>query len=309
MSEGEILVAFFVFMMAAIVAVGYFVVMRREGDARHAATTPGLTLVTPTTPMDDDGPVVDWIRRIGEAMPGARSETTPIRKDLSAAGYRSPSAPGIFFGMKFSLGLLLGITVASAAVMVRGDTGSGVLPLICGMGFGYMLPDRILSRMARARAGRLRRALPPALDMLVLTMEAGQSLDQAILDSAYSLRNTHPDLSGELINLHLESRASNNRAAAIRNFAERNNEPELRKFASLLIDTDRFGTSIGPALRNHARYLRIRFRQQAQEAARKIGVKLIFPVFFLIFPSVLLVTLGPACILIFTEMRAMIGGN
>ena len=87
--------------------------------------------------------------------------------------------------------------------------------------------------------------------------------------------------------------------------ADRNGEAELKKLANLFVDTDRFGTSLAPALRNHARYLRIRMRQQAQEAARKVGVKLIFPVFFLIFPSVILVTLGPAVMLITSQLKEL----
>ena len=105
----------------------------------------------------------------------------------------------------------------------------------------------------------------------------------------------------------LELLANTTRADALRNFVARSRDMEMRKFANLLIDTDRFGTSLGPALKTHARYLRIRFRQIAQEKARKVGVKLIFPVFFLIFPSVILVTLGPAVILIFTQMKNLLG--
>jgi tight adherence protein C len=307
MSQAEILMGFFVFMMAAITAVGYFYIVRREPAS---ARTPGISLVNPAASgLDTESGFLALLRRIGHAMPGAQGSDTPTSRNLSATGYRSPSAVAIFHGIKVAFGVVVGVGVAAAAVGVRGNLGSGVLPLICGLGFGYLLPDRILSRMASARGTRLRRGLPAALDMLVLTIEAGQSLDQAILDTAYSLRTTHPDLSGELIALHLESRTGNNRSEALRNFGERNNEPELRKVASLLIDTDRFGTSIGPALRSHAKYLRIRFRQQAQETARKVGVKLIFPVFFLIFPSVILVTLGPACILIFTQLRNVIGGG
>jgi tight adherence protein C len=96
------------------------------------------------------------------------------------------------------------------------------------------------------------------------------------------------------------------RADAFRNLAIRTGEPELRKLSNLLIDSDRFGSSLAPALKTHAKYLRTRFRQQAQEAARKVGVKLIFPVFFLIFPSVLLVTLGPACIMMYTQLQVLL---
>jgi tight adherence protein C len=184
---------------------------------------------------------------------------------------------------------------------------SPFLPVFCAIAFGYMIPDRVLDRVVKSRGFRLRHALPAALDMLVLAVEAGQSLDQAIAATSRGLKNTSPDLAAELTQLHLEARATNNRVEALRNLAIRNKEPELKKFTSLLIDTDRFGTSVGPALRDHAKYLRIRFRQQAQEAARKVGVKLIFPVFFLIFPSVILITLGPAVIMIFTQLRVMVG--
>ena len=134
-------------------------------------------------------------------------------------------------------------------------------------------------------------------------MEAGQSLDMALAETARGLRNSHPEIATELIQLNGDLRANTSRADALRLFAERTGEPELKKLSNLLSDTDRFGTSLGPALRSHSRYLRIRIRQQSQEAARKVGVKLIFPVFFLIFPSVILVTLGPAVIMVSKQMK------
>jgi len=177
---------------------------------------------------------------------------------------------------------------------------------VCGIGFGYLLPDRVLDRMIRHRVQRLRRGLPAALDLMVLAIEAGQGLDSAILDASRGLRSTHPDLAAEFAQLQLELKANTTRSEALKNFSVRSHDLEIRKFANLLIDTDRFGTSLGPALRTHARYLRIRFRQISQEKARKVGAKLIFPVFFLIFPSVILVTLGPAVILIFNQMRNLL---
>jgi tight adherence protein C len=159
--------------------------------------------------------------------------------------------------------------------------------------------------LARNRAGRLRRALPAAMDLLILSVEAGQGLDAAILDTSRGLRVTHPDLAAEFTQLHLELKAETPRAEALNHFSERGHDQELVKFAHLLIDTDRFGTSLGPALKTHARYLRIRFRQFAQERARKVSVRLIFPVFFLIFPSVILVTLGPAIIIAFAQLKKL----
>jgi tight adherence protein C len=168
------------------------------------------------------------------------------------------------------------------------------------------MPDIILGKMARRRVDQLRHGLPAALDLLVLAVEAGQGLDAAILDTSRGLRSSHPALASEFTQLQLELKANTTRADALRNFATRSRDTEMRKFANLLIDTDRFGTSLGPALKTHARYLRIRFRQLAQEKARKVGVKLIFPVFFLIFPSVILVTLGPTVVLLFTQMRNLL---
>jgi tight adherence protein C len=132
-------------------------------------------------------------------------------------------------------------------------------------------------------------------------------LNVAILDASSELRQAYPDLSAELAQVHLELRAGKSRSEALYHLGERNSEPELRKLANVLIDSDRFGTSLGPALRAHAKYLRTRMRQQAQEAARRVAVKLVFPVFFLIFPSVLLVTLGPAVLNMMAQLRSFIG--
>jgi tight adherence protein C len=226
---------------------------------------------------------------------------------LAAAGFRWPAAVSVFLGIKCGLALMLATAAGWAGVTLQSERSLIFLPIVCGLGFGYLLPDRVLERLAARRVFRLRRGLPAALDLMVLAVEAGQSLDAAILEASRGLRTTHPELASEFTQLHLELRANPSRIEALQNFAARGRDIELRKFAALLIDTDRFGTSLGPALRTHARYLRTRFRQSAQERARKVGVKLIFPVFFLIFPSVMLVTLGPALILLFAQMRALIG--
>jgi len=179
------------------------------------------------------------------------------------------------------------------------------IAMVCSGAVGWMIPDRFLSSRIKARATRVRAGLPAALDLLVLGLEAGQSLDQSIADTSRGLRYTHPDLSAELAQLYLELRAGNSRAQAFRDVSLRTNEIELRKLVNVLLDSDRFGVTLAPSLRSHNKYLRTRFRQKAQESARKIGVKLIFPVFFLIFPSVLLVTLGPAVIMMMAELKNM----
>ena len=305
MTPTHLLITFFVFTLGAVGACGYVFVLRPSRLEGSDAEIPAPRAYDqPEMPLAQAA-IVDMFRMMGEAIPGASCQAAEARQKLMAAGYRWPSAVSIFVGIKAATALMLA-AVGAWASLTFGD-GGVALPVICGLGFGYLLPDRVLNRLARHRVDRLRRALPAALDLLVLAVEAGQGLDAAIVDTSRGLRVSHPDLAAEFTQLQLELKANTTRADALRNFSERSHDMELRKFANLLIDTDRFGTSLGPALKTHARYLRIRFRQIAQEKARKVGVKLIFPVFFLIFPSVILVTLGPAVILIFGQMRDLLG--
>ncbi len=303
--NAQLLIGFFFFILAAVGAAGYVFVLRPSRAEGTGEVVVPVTLEQPELPSAQAA-VVDVFRLIGEAMPGSQRQASAARLDLIAAGYRWPTAVSIFLGIKCGTALMLGVAGAWGAVTFRSDLSDAILPAICGIGLGYMVPDRVLDRLARRRVDRLRRGLPAALDLLVLAVEAGQGLDAAILDTSRGLRTTHPDLAAEFTQLHLELKANTTRADALRNFTARSRDMELRKFANLLIDTDRFGTSLGPALKTHARYLRIRFRQVAQEKARKVGVNLIFPVFFLIFPSVILVTLGPAVILIYTQMANLL---
>jgi tight adherence protein C len=302
------LVSYFLFVLCAVGAVGWVFVVR---PARATAEQPHIP--SPLTLGEDHLPsaqaaVVNVLRMMGEVAPGTGTQADAARQQLSAAGFRWPSAVAVFLGIKYATGLMLGAAGAWAAATFAPEGWTGLfLPAVCGLGFGYLLPDRVLERLAKRRGERLRRALPSAVDLMVLGIEAGQSIDAAIAEASRGLRVSYPDLSAEFTLLQLEMRADTSRADALRNFAARTREPELRKFTGLLIDTDRFGTSLGPALRAHGKYLRTRFRQNAQERARKVAVKLIFPVFFLIFPSVILVTLGPAAILIYTQMDKMLG--
>lgn len=301
----ELLAGLFLFVLMAVAAAGYVFVLKPS--RAEGAQIPGEIALDQRNMPAAQAAVADVFRLIGEAVPGLESRAPGLRQQLIAAGYRWPAAVSIFFGIKLGTAALLSIAAAWAAMVFQGTFSSALLGGVAGAGFGYLIPDRVLDRMAAMRVGRLRRALPAALDLMVLAIEAGQGLDIAILDTSRGLRNTHPDLSAEFTQLHLELKANTTRTEALKNFVERSRDLELRKFANLLIDTDRFGTSLGPALKTHSRYLRIRFRQKAQEKARKVGVKLIFPVFFLIFPSVMLVTLGPAAILLFTQLRVLLG--
>ncbi len=300
MNDIGLVAAFFTLVLTMILLAGYFYqrIAEHRGSAAPASLSGGR--ISPPRFL-----FLDLFRSIGENFPGARDDSNPYRKRLVMAGYGWPSALAIFYGIKCASAFFLAGVLGIVTVLYRGDPSLTPLPMLCGLGIGFLLPDRILASRVHARARRLRSGLPPALDLMVLGLEAGQSLDQSIADTSRSLKRTHPDLSAELAQLFLELKTGN-RADSFRNFGARSKEPELRKLANLLVDSDRFGASAGPALRSHARYLRTRFRQQAQERARKVGVKLIFPVFFLIFPSVLLVTLGPACMLMYQQLKNLL---
>jgi tight adherence protein C len=307
MTSGELLVTFFLFTLAAVSAAGYAFVLkpsRAEGQRGNAPLP--LALDYPDLPTAQAA-AVDVFRMMGEALPSWAARTSELRRELAAAGYRWPSAVSVLLGIKCASALMLAAAGAWAAVTFSEQASRAFLPAACGLAFGYMIPDRVLSRLALRRSAMLRRGLPAALDLMVLAVEAGQALDASILDTSRGIRLSYPDLAAEFTQLHLELRANTSREDALRNFARRTRDSEIQKFAALLIDTDRFGTSLGPALRVHARYLRTRFRQSAQEKARKVSVKLIFPVFFLIFPSVILVTLGPAVLLILTQLKNLLG--
>lgn len=302
MTEIGLVIGFFAFVLTAVIGAGY---LFERSAARRSTPSPGL----PDLPNLPASGAVFWdlFRSIGENFPGAKNERNPSRQRLAAAGYGWPSALPVFYGIKTGSALFLAGLFALLAVIFRGDDASIWLPVFCGIGLGFLAPDRVLLARARARAHKLRSAIPASLDLMVLGMEAGQSLDQSIADCSRSLQRSYPDFSAELAQLYLELKTGSSRNDSFRNFGARNRDPELRKLANLMIDSDRFGTSIAPALRSHAKYLRTRFRQQAQERARKVGVKLIFPVFFLIFPSVLLVTLGPACIMMYQQLKNLLG--
>ena len=310
MTPAALLILFFLFTLMAVSAAGYVLVLkpsRIEGPAEEevdAPASPVNVLNQPDLPAPQAA-VLELFRIVGDAVPRNSAQRGSARKLLLLAGYRWPSAVSTFLGIKCATAVTLGVACAWASLTFNGGD-STFLASLCGLGFGFMLPDRILERTAHARGERLRRGLPAALDLLVLAVEAGQSIDAAILETSRGLRIAHPDLASEFTQLHVELRAEASRIDALRNFSARTQNSELRKFAALLMDTDRFGSSLGPALRAHGQYLRTRFRQSAQERARKVAVKLIFPVFFLIFPSVILVTLGPAAMLLFQQMENLL---
>ena len=234
---------------------------------------------------------VGVLKRLGAAAPKSPSEMTKLQRRLVSAGYRSHEAIVFFFGIRVGLALLLFVFFASP-LLHRPTLLGGLI----ASAFGYLLPSMVLARLAKRRQHRIRLGLPDALDLLVVSVEAGLGLDQAIQRVGDELGFAHPDLSDELRLINLELRAGKGRAEALHNLAERTDVDDVSSLVAMLIQTDKFGTSVAQSLRVHSDTVRTKRRQRAEEAAAKTGVKMVFPLVFCIFPAIWVVTIGPAAI-------------
>ncbi len=242
------------------------------------------------------------LQLVGQALPTSPAKAGPMRRRLIAAGFRSESAMQVLYGIKAisALGMGLLAFVLLTAAHIFGAQGNLAVALLFAAG-GYALPGEVLLYLVRRRRRILRESLPDALDLMVICVEAGLGLDQAMVDLSDEMRLSHPELAQEFSLVTLELRAGTRRADALRNLATRTGEEEFRKLVAILIQADRFGTSIAQALRTHSDFMRTKRRQIAEEKANKVGVKLVFPIFFFILPSMFLVTVGPALLELFIE--------
>jgi tight adherence protein C len=170
---------------------------------------------------------------------------------------------------------------------------------------GFGAPGYFVAWRGKRRQRRIRRALPDALDLLVICVESGLGLDQALTQTAKELEIAHRDVSDEFTLVNLELRTGKRRAEALRAMADRSAVDELKKLVAVLIQADKFGTGIAQSLRTHADYMRVQARQVAEEKAAKVGVKLVFPIFFCILPTLFVVTVGPMAVRIVREMLPM----
>jgi tight adherence protein C len=214
-----------------------------------------------------------------------------LQRRLTSAGFHQKSAPQLFLAAQVVLAALLFVL----PIYFIGQTRGLMFALIGGL-VGYIAPGLLLDRRIAARKLKIENGLPDALDLLIVSIEAGLGLDQAILKSSEELTIAHPELAEELRLVNIECRAGKPRIEAFKNFAARTKVDDVRALVAMLIQTDRFGTSVAMALRTHAEVSRTKRRQRAEERAAKIGVKLVFPLVFCLFPAFYVVTLGPAII-------------
>ncbi len=245
--------------------------------------------------------LIGVFKRIGDKVPRSPKEMGTLRLRLVQAGYRRDEALTIFFGIRVLFAVVL-FLLLSSSLIIRPNT----LVALGGLCMGYLLPGMVLARLAKRRAHRVRMSLADALDLLVVSVEAGLGLDQALTRVGTELAFAYPELADELKLINLELRAGKPRAEALRNLADRTGVDDLSSLVTMLIQTDKFGTSVAQSLRVYSETLRTKRRQRAEEAAAKTGVKMVFPLVLCIFPSIWVVTIGPAAIKFVTVLFPMV---
>lgn len=253
------------------------------------------------------------LKKLGEANQGKEKnpQGSALAQRLMSAGYRREAAPQIFTGVKVLLAVVLPLVVFILPVPALDES-----PLVYSL-FGYLVlagvglygPELWLYQVSAARKTRIVNGFPDALDLLVVCIEAGLGLDAAIFRTGAELALAHPDLCEELHLVSLELRAGLPRSQALTNLGWRADIPEVKSLVALLIQTDRFGTSVGQALRVHSDAMRTQRTQRAEEQAGKLPVKLLFPLMLFIFPSIFIVILGPAVIQGMRILLPTLGGK
>ena len=241
------------------------------------------------------------VEHFDNVIPKSQAEVSVVKQRLIRAGYRKESTVKIFNGSKFVIPIVLCIASLVSGV---GAMSPFFVYAVC-LGVGYLGPDFWLGRKIKKRQGKIRRGLPDVLDLLVICIEAGLSLDQGTVRTSEELAHAQPELCDELHVVVLEQRAGRPRQDTWKHLSERTDVDCVRNLVSMLIQAEQFGTSIGKTLRTHSDTLRTQRIQQVEEAAAKTTIKLIFPLVFFIFPSLFLVTLGPAIIIMMDSFKQM----
>ena len=254
-------------------------------------------------------PSLAWrelIGRIGGFVPASSKDLPQLKKRLVRAGFRNPSAARIFYGIRFVLTVLMAAAGLWIAFRSYTSPEKMAFSLAGCIWLGYQLPAQYLQVRIRRRQKAVEKGLPNALDLMVVCVEAGLGLDQTTLQVAKELQSAHPEICEEFAVMNLEMRAGKRRVEALHNLAERTAVPELKKLVAVLVQTDRFGTSIAQSLRGHSEYMRAMARQRAEERASKLAVKLVFPIFFCVLPSLFVVTVGPVLTRLIRDLLPMI---
>jgi tight adherence protein C len=296
----ELLVGIGVLFVAVALACGTGVMLllqRTSPEQRRLRAVAGAPVVGSNLVLEPEtltNTLDPTLQKLSKALPKSPKDMGRLRRHLAGAGYYHAKTAVIYSFAELSLPFVFWGLV----ILLLGWGDGWILALLAGV-FGYLLPGLWLSRRTTQRRKAIQNGLPDALDLFIVCMEAGSSLDQAIVKASDELDISHPDLARELRFVTTEIRAGKPRMDALKNLANRTGVDDVRSLVSMLVQTDKFGTSIGQALRTHASNSRIKRRQLAEERAGKIGVKLVFPLVLCLFPGVYVVCIGPVVVLIY----------
>jgi len=289
----------FLGVMSALVGVFGLRVRVAERLGRSQSSAPGVDV------QDWTRRAAETIRPLGEFVPRSAEEMSRQERKLVQAGIRGRDSVFVFYGIQVGVFVVLLLTFLLAGLLFQNP----ILYLLLAVFGGAALPDIWLSRRTSSRQMAIQHALPDAMDLAVISMEAGLGLDQTLMRVGQEFEDVHPVLSEEFRLHNLEMNLGRTRVQAFRNLADRTGVEDLRALVAILIQTDRFGTSIADALRMFSDTLRTKRQQRAEERAAKLPVKMIIPMVLFIFPAVGVVILGPAVISILTNLLPVLSGN
>lgn len=240
---------------------------------------------------------------VAPILPKSPKEMSALRRRLVIAGFDRPEAAAVFALAEVLLPILFG----GAALLYLGSGSTGILAALFVAALAYIAPGLWLGQRMAARRKQIQNGLPDALDLLLITVESGSGLDQAFIKAGQELELSYPLLAREFQNVVTEIRAGRPRLEALRMLADRTKVDDVRALVVTLVQTDKFGTSVGQALRTHADSARTKRRQRAEERAQKLGVKLVFPLVFCLFPAMYVVVLGPAALRMLRTLGPLLG--
>ncbi len=293
----------FILVVVGMSALGMKLYVRPKEAIERVA---GSGIDTPEeTPIHPSLVFHDIVKKLGNLIPASPKDVTVMQRRLIRAGLRGPNALKILYGAKAILGVLFPLITAVMVAKSSADPSNKFVAVLAAVAVGFFGPNEYVRMAAKKRQKMISRGLPNALDLMVVCVESGLGLDQAILQVSKELEHAHPEISEEFALVNLELKAGKRRVEALRNLAERTASEDLKKLVAVLIQADRFGTGVAQSLRAHADYMRVQARQIAEEKAAKLGVKLVFPIFFCILPSLFVVTVGPVVVKIMRELIPM----
>ncbi|HSQ52802.1 MAG TPA: type II secretion system F family protein [Nitrospiraceae bacterium] len=311
------IISLLVFMMVLLCSMGAYLVLGSRATMNVIKRRAGGQLGVGSSDHESLGltfkdKLHSLLTRLGEAnKPSKESEVSAIREELATAGYRHAQAPILFMGAKLLSSILaLGLAILLPAKLLGFPTMAVQLVIyVAAASVGYLLPMLWLRHAVSQRKEKIQDAFPDALDLMVVCVEAGLGLDAAISRVSSEIRFAHPELAEEFNLVSLELRTGLSRAEALKNLKRRIDLEEVSSLVALLVQTDKFGTSIGQSLRVHSDSMRVNRQLRAEEVAAKLPVKLLFPLVFFIFPSLFVVVIGPGAVKIARVLMPVLAGQ